>query len=524
MDSKNPQIKNPEELPPEVLAELARLQQLGAMGPRMNPELPDNQAGIMPMAHPVQELPMMQAGATQAPTDMPTTQAGMADGGPIIEDSNLEGLAKLFKKAAGEGDAPPAEDPDKMKAAMDMVASKPPTKMADGGQITVPTATAPHKAPEGPSDAEKRELVMKSLHGKPRKMDDGGLAVAPAADDWKGKLAAIAASMGDAGSNLFSNISNSPVGRAVAGAAPIAGEIANDISDPVQGAMDIGSKFAAPVVSAEGGAAKSALGLSTAAPVTPDQQSLNDVEGGTGGTPMVPPAAPAPTAAAPTMGGKAPTAPAATDPLSQLGKFDPNSVTPGMNPQDRMALANGLQSQQHSFGNYLAQAVAGLGDAVAAKGGSRQDALGDIYSMQTQQRKEALENFDKARSSAIEHFTMKNQADQNLIANVKARGELQVSPEIAQMLGRPALAGKPVAQADLLIKSDQIKADYANKMQERKQAALNAAANEVENTLKHGGIFGTQKAMDPKAQQKMIFSQAVKSDPEAFGYSVSGGH
>ena len=178
------------------------------------------------------------------------------------------------------------------------------------------------------------------------------------------------------------------------------------------------------------------------------------------------------------------------------------------------------QAGQHSYGNYLAEALAGIGDAFAAKGGVQQNSLGKIITMQADQRKEALANFDAARQAAIDHFTMKNQADQQLISNLKAKGELQVSPDIANMIGMPHLAGKPVAQADLVLKMKGMQADYADKLTQRKTTVIANAATEVDKALTHGGIMGTQKTMDAPGRLKMIHDLAIKNDPEAMGISI----
>lgn len=223
------------------------------------------------------------------------------------------------------------------------------------------------------------------------------------------------------------------------------------------------------------------------------------------------------------MGAPAPVQAPASNPIDQLGKFDPSTIAPGMNAGDRTALGNQLQTNSHSFGNLLAEALGGLGDAVAARGGAQQNSLGRIMALQKSQRDEALDNFDKARQIAMQNFSAKNSADQDLINNLKAKGELQVSPGIAKAIGHPELAGKPVQQADLVIKADQMNYEFANHMQERKQAALKDAADEVEKANAHGGILGTQKMQDPQSQLQMIHTQAIKNDPEAFGYSVTQG-
>lgn len=379
-------------------------------------------------------------------------------------------------------------------------------RFAEGGKVEEENANEP-KAPKGPSPEEKKAAVRKALDEKRIKFDDGGTPVDPnapipvdAAPESKLQMILDTIRRGASG------LANSPAGQA-----------AGAIMDPMHA---LGQVATSPQV-------QSILGKEVSA-AAPAAQAL----AGQAPAPAAPmPPAPAPAAALPPPPPAMPPAPApraagaaAPNPLDQLGKFDANAVTPGMNPADRQNLANSLGQNQHTFGNYLAEAVAGLGDAVAAKGGVQQNSLGNIFALQTQQRQEALENFDKARQAAMDHFTMKNQADQNLINNMKARGELQVSPGIAHALGHPELAGKPVAQADLVLKTDSMKMDFANKMQERKQAALKNSADEIEKAIAHGGVLGTQKSVDPQSRLRMIHAQAIKNDPEAFGYSIQESH
>lgn len=364
---------------------------------------------------------------------------------------------------------------------------------------------------KGPSDEEKHATVMNAIKSKTLKLNDGGAVDAsglPSDAPQDSKLQAIMKAIGMAGSNL----ANSP-----------AGKVAGTFVDPMGALTDVAKSPAAQnIVKSEAETAVPAiraLGGIPASPTAPPAQSPIDqgfVDKLNAGTAMTPAPAAQPTTA------HQPATPT-PDPLAQLGKFDPSIVAPGFNPSDRQTLANSLDKNQHTFGNYLAQAIAGLGDAVAAKGGVRQNALGDIFNLQTQQRHEALENFDKARQIAVDHFTMKNQADQQLINNLKARNELIVSPEVAHMIGHPELAGKPTAHAELVIKTDAMKYDYANKMTERKQSSLKNAADEIDRAVAHGGILGTQKMMDPQSRLKMIHAQAIKNDPEAFGYHVTQG-
>lgn len=377
------------------------------------------------------------------------------------------------------------------------------TRFADGGAVEAPNANEP-EAPKGPSDEEKRKLVLKTISENRAKFDDGGVvdpnAPVPVDAPQESKLQMILDTIRKGAGNL----ADSPAAKIAGVMTDPLGALGKVITSPqAQNVVGQELKGITPAVQTLAGSSPTAPIMPP--PATPDATASAPVP------PAPAPAAPV-THAAPAAGGP--------DPLAQLGKFDANAATPGLNPADRQALATNLNANQHTFGNYLAEAIAGLGDAVSAKGGVSQNSLGNIFALQTQQRQEALDNFDKARQAAVDHFTMKNQADQNLINNLKARGELSISPSIANALGHPELANKPVAQADLVLKTDAMKYDFANKMQERKQAALKNSADELDKAIAHGGILGTQKSVDPQSRLRMIHAQAIKNDPEAFGYSI----
>lgn len=436
---------------------------------------------------------MLAGGGAPISTDVNTmskadqVDTNMADGGAVMDPKDVIGL-------------PGVPDPN----------AKPMDPMVAAGLPGVPAL--PGVPPKAPSDQEKMALIMEAMKEGKLKMADGGMVdpselPMPADAPQESKLQAIMKAIGMAGSNL----ANSPAGKVAGAFVDPMGAIADVAKSPMaQNIVKSEAQTAVPAIRALGGIPASPAPVApTAQPPATDQGFINKLNEGTA---MTPPPAPAPVHAA-----HAPT----PDPLAQLGHAD--TSIPGLEAPDRQALAHSLDQNQHTFGNYLAQAIAGIGDAVAAKGGVQQNALGNIFALQTQQRHEALENFDKARQTAAEHFNMKNQADQQLINNLKARNEMIVSPQVAQMIGHPELAGKPVNHAELVIKTDAMKYDYANKMTERKQSSLKNAADEVDKALTHGGIAGTQKMMDPQSRLKMIHAQAIKNDPEAFGYHVTQG-
>lgn len=417
-----------------------------------------------------------------------------------VEPMNPQVAAGLPGVPALPGVPPPSPmNAQLISAIMAAKAKQVPQPMCEGGKIDKPTTEAPHKMPEGPSDAEKKELVHKALKEKTLKLDDGGVVdpnaastTLPADAPQPSKLQAILQAIGMAGKDAVSSVL--PGTQSLAGA--IAPASANVAATP----------GIAPAINAVAGS-----NLQDSPP-DPTPVSMNSVPAAV--PPMSPADLPKPQPAT-SQGASAP------DPLSQLGKFDPSTVAPGMNPGDRQALAGQLNANQHTFGNYLAQALSGIGDAMAAKGGVQQNSLGDIINLQKQQRDEALGNFDKAREMAVQNFALKNQADQDLINNVKARGETLVSPQIAASLGHPEWGNKPIAQVGLALSAQKNVLDYTNNLMQRKQAALKDSADSVDQALKTGGIGGTQKMMDPQSRLRLVYSNAIQNDPEAFGYNVS---
>ena len=204
------------------------------------------------------------------------------------------------------------------------------------------------------------------------------------------------------------------------------------------------------------------------------------------------------------------------NPLSQLGQFNPaTQVTPGLNPSDRQALAGQMMGKQHSFGSLLGEAMSGIGDAIAARGGVKQDSLNDIFTLQKQYRDEALGNFDKARQAAVENFTMKNQADQNLINSLKGQNEVQISPQTSKSLGHPEWAGLPPSAVDFRIKMDAAHVDYYNKAAERHTANVAQAAKEYDTI--QGTHMRINQNSDPKLQASFISNRANDLDAQDKG-------
>jgi hypothetical protein len=151
--------------------------------------------------------------------------------------------------------------------------------------------------------------------------------------------------------------------------------------------------------------------------------------------PVTPPAAPLPKPAAP-----AATPVASTAGMPNLGTIfnqDTSKLTEGVNPEDRQALANKLQEQQHGLGAIIAQAVSGLGDALAAKGGKEQHSLQNIFAMEKTQRDEALNNFDKARQDRVQKLQLQTQMGDNALKQAAAADAYGVDDNLNKMIGAP---------------------------------------------------------------------------------------
>ncbi len=268
----------------------------------------------------------------------------------------------------------------------------------------------------------------------------------------------------------LSKLGNSPAGT-IAGMAmnPVSG-----IASAVEGAAPAIMKAEAPVVSGvanamTGGATPTAPAAPTPAPVA---------------APTVPPAVvPKPVLPAAPGGNPAPQ----SSELNNLFNQDTSKLTAGVNAEDRNALVNKIGTQQHGLGAVIAQAVSGLGDAIAAKGGREQHSLHDIFSMQKEQRDEALANFDKARQDRIQKLALQTQMGNNSIQKLAAQDAYGVDEHLNTMLGAPA----GTAHKDLPLYFQMKSAAVA---QQEKDADLYMkahaqAAGEVDNAVKNASLL-----------------------------------
>jgi len=209
--------------------------------------------------------------------------------------------------------------------------------------------------------------------------------------------------------------------------------------------------------------------------------------------PVVPPAAPLPKPAAP-----AATPVASTAGMPNLGTIfnqDTSKLTEGVNPEDRQALADKLQEQQHGLGAVIAQAVSGLGDALAAKGGKEQHSLQNIFTMEKTQRDEALANFDKARQDRIQKLQLQTQMGDNALKQAAAADAYGVDDTLNKMIGAP----KGTMKKDLPTYFQLMSAQVAKQEKDADlyMKAHAQASTDVDNAVKNASVL----SIKPSAAQ-----------------------
>jgi len=278
--------------------------------------------------------------------------------------------------------------------------------------------------------------------------------------------------------------------------APIAGA-ANAAASPVQAAAANATPAVAQAAPAVAGAINSLTGANLPVPPAPalptpntppsaspvgapavDQAFLDKLNAGTA---MTPPAA-APTA--PVAGN----APGGMPNLSTIFNQDTSKLTAGLNPEDRQALAAKMQSQQHGLGAIIAQAVAGVGDALAAKGGREQHSLQNIFSMQKTQRDEALNNFDVARQDRIQKLQLQTQMGDNALKQAAAQDAYGVDNNLNKLIGAPAGTMKKDLPTYFSLMSAQVaKQEKDADLYMRAHAQASA---DVDNAVKNASVLG----------------------------------
>lgn len=262
---------------------------------------------------------------------------------------------------------------------------------------------------------------------------------------------------------------------------------AQAIAAPAQAA----AKMAAPLVPAAVSAVNNLTGMSLPVPENKAPQTDNL----SAPAPIVPPIAPPPVVKPPIMA--APTSQGNTGDnktLNNLFNQDTSSLENGVTANDRQALVNKLQTQQHGLGDIVAEAVAGLGDALSAKGGREQHSLQGIFSMQKQQRDEALANFDAARQDRLQKLDLQTKMGQNAIQKLAAQDAYGTDENLNNVLGAP----KGTAHKDLPLYFQMKSAGVA---QQEKDADLYMkahaqAASDVDSAVKNASIFNIKPSPD----------------------------
>lgn len=246
----------------------------------------------------------------------------------------------------------------------------------------------------------------------------------------------------------------------------------------IQGA----AKMAAPLVPSAVSAVNKLTGASLPIPASSAPETANLGTPTPLSAPMPPavPPSPAAPAAAPAAGTPAPD-------LKGLFNQDTSKLTEGVNPEDRQAIASQIEGQQRGTGSILAEALAGIGDALAAKGGREQHSLKDIFSMQKQQRDEALANFDKARQDRLEKLDLQTKMGNNALQGLAAQDAYGVDEHLNKQLGAPP--GTAHKDLPLYMQMMTAKVGQQEKDSDLYMKAHSQAANEIESGIKNASMF-----------------------------------
>lgn len=346
---------------------------------------------------------------------------------------------------------------------------------AEGGPIL--SAEGRDKEPAKPANIEpSHEEKLKSIYKAMgmKKYADGGVADSDGTVDVSQLPGANTPPPSPSDPGFWDTIKDAlaKVGAPFAGAANVA-------AAPAEAA----STMAAAATPAVAGAVNSITGANLPVPAPT--------------APVAPPAAPSaalPGPVAPVMPPIAPTA-APTAPVSSgmpnlntIFNQDTSKLTEGVNPEDRQALANKLQEQQHSLGSVIAQAVAGLGDALATKGGRDQHSLQNIFSMQKQQRDEALANFDQARQDRLQKVALQTQMGDNALKQAAAQDAYGVDENLNKLIGAPQGTMKKDLPTYFSLMSAQVAKQ--EKDADLYMKAHAQASTDVDNATKNASVLG----------------------------------
>lgn len=375
---------------------------------------------------------------------------------------------------------------------------KGPAKMAEGG--TIHKAEDRNKEPAKPKDVDmSHEKKLNSIYKAMgiKKYADGGVATSdntvdpsqlptPTPSDpnyWdqiKAALAQVASPVTGAANAITGPVQNAVAAAtpAIQSAAPAAISAVNNLTG-----------MSLPVPAAPTPAGTPAMPAAPTGPLNPmDENNLRNT--GTAATDpnfMAKLAAGTAMTPAGTPGGAPSALPGAMPNLSTIFNQDTSKLTAGVNPEDRQALANKLQSQQHGIGAIIAQAVSGLGDALAAKGGKEQHSLQNIFSMQKTQRDEALANFDAARQDRLQKLALQTTMGDNALKQAAAADAYGTDEHLNSMIGAP----KGTMKKDLPTYFSLMSSKVA---QQEKDADLYMkahaqAATDVDNAVKNASVL-----------------------------------
>ena len=213
-----------------------------------------------------------------------------------------------------------------------------------------------------------------------------------------------------------------------------AGQIASAVTNPI-GAITgaLTSPAATNLATTEGKAVLPVMGAMAGVPASPTPPPPAVVPPT---TPPVNAAVPPVISPAPPAGGTGAT-PSGMPNLSTIFNQDTSKLTQGVNPEDRQALVTKLHGQQEGLGAIIAQAVSGIGDALAAKGGKEQHSLQNIFSMDKTQRDETMANFDAARQARIQKLQLQTQMGDNALKQAAAADAYGVDEHLNDMIGAP---------------------------------------------------------------------------------------
>lgn len=276
------------------------------------------------------------------------------------------------------------------------------------------------------------------------------------------------------------------------------GKVSAPITRPMGAIADMASgtaEAATPVLKSLAGPAVSAVndvtGLSLPVPPPPAQAPEMTPPPPVAQTP--PPQLPSASPVKPEMP-KA--APAASGPdLKNLFNQDTSKITEGVEGADRQKLADSLNAGQTDIGSIIAQALAGLGDAISAKGGRTQNSLKEIFGLQKQQRDEALANFDKNRQARLEQVDLKTKMGNNAIQQLAAQDAYGVNENLNKQLGAPP--GTKQKDLPLYMQMHSAKAAQSEKDSDLYMKAHKQAADEIEGAVKSASMF----SIKPSAAQ-----------------------